>query len=82
MRAGVLTWNKAFNKIGFDHAIVVEQQPEGARSLARVDLQAILASSEKALERLGLDAYTQAHLYETQARPQATLVPGLNLQQF
>ncbi|HIG57267.1 MAG TPA: DUF5117 domain-containing protein [Candidatus Handelsmanbacteria bacterium] len=56
--------------------------PEDARSLARVDLQTIIVGSQTALAQPGLDAYTQAHLHETQAQAQAALDAGLNLQQF
>ncbi len=31
VRAGILEWNKAFEKIGFSNAITVEQQPEDAK---------------------------------------------------
>lgn len=61
---------------------MAQDAPEDARSLARVDLQAITTGSEAARAQPGLDAYTQAHLQETQARAQAALDAGLDLQQF
>ena len=51
--------------------------PEDARTLARADLQTIVAQIETRLEGSGLDAYSRAHLEETKARIEAALEAGL-----
>ncbi len=51
--------------------------PEDARTLARADLKKLNERIESALGRGTMDAYTQAHLDETQARIEAALEAGL-----
>ncbi|NKB66920.1 MAG: DUF5117 domain-containing protein [Candidatus Latescibacteria bacterium] len=51
--------------------------PEDARSLGRADLRVLVEQIGRRLEGGGLDAYSRAHLEETQARIEAGLQAGL-----
>ena len=60
-----------------DLVLRAESAPEDARTLARADLKKLNERIGRALDRGTLDAYTQAHLDETQARIEAALEAGL-----